>query len=87
MAAVAFRSALGRCGLSRAAIHAVLAEGYADTDALDLVTQETLHSLVKTFPTRIKIIIPHPNPNHVEPRSGAIHIPWNNENKLHAFHH
>ena len=87
MAQVAFRSALDRCGLNRAAIAAVVDEGYSDTEDLDLVTRETLRGLVSSLRKRKEIVVPVPNPHHVTARGGAVHIPSNTENKLYAFHH
>eukprot|EP00978_Attheya_sp_CCMP212_P036655 scaffold167969_cov24-Attheya_sp.AAC.1 len=87
MANVAWRSALVRCGLTREAIHAINEEGYADTDDLDLVTKDMIHTLVNNLRKRKEIIVPVPNPNHVTARSGSVHIPSNTENKLLAFHH
>jgi hypothetical protein len=49
MAAIAFRSALDRCGLSCAGVNAIYEEGYMDMDHLDLATKETIpHILVIT---------------------------------------
>eukprot|EP00978_Attheya_sp_CCMP212_P036223 scaffold162743_cov35-Attheya_sp.AAC.1 len=87
MANVAWRGALGRCGLTREAIHAINEEGYADTDDLDLVTKDTVRTLVNNLRKRKEIVVPVPNPNHVTARSGSVHIPSNMENKLLAFHH
>eukprot|EP00978_Attheya_sp_CCMP212_P030185 scaffold110035_cov54-Attheya_sp.AAC.3 len=61
--------------------------GYADTDDLDLVNKETIHTLVNNLRKRKEIIVPVPNPNHVTARSGSVHIPSNMDNKLLAFHH
>eukprot|EP00957_Ditylum_brightwellii_P133457 10174885-Ditylum_brightwellii.AAC.1 len=87
MAQVAFRSALDRCGLTRAAITAVVGEGYADTEDLNLVTRKTLRGLVSSLCRRKEIVVPVPNPHHVTARSRAVRIPSNTENKLYAFHH
>jgi hypothetical protein len=88
MAAVAWRSALDRCGLIRAAIYAICEEGYEDTDDLDCVNKDTICSLISTLRKRKEIVVPAPNPNHVTARSGVVHITSNTENKLvYAFHH
>eukprot|EP00978_Attheya_sp_CCMP212_P045628 scaffold353860_cov31-Attheya_sp.AAC.1 len=87
MAGVAWRLALNRCGLTREAVHAICEEGYADTDDLDLVSKETIRTLVNNLRKSKKIIVPVPNPNNVTAKSGSVHIPSNTENKLLAFHH
>jgi hypothetical protein len=87
MAGVAWRAVLDRCGLTREAITAITDEGYADTDDLDLVTKETIRTLINNLRKRKEIVVPTPNPHHVTARSGAVHIPSNTENKLLALHH
>eukprot|EP00978_Attheya_sp_CCMP212_P005366 scaffold12016_cov65-Attheya_sp.AAC.2 len=79
--------AIGRCGLTREAIHVICEEGYKDTDDLDLVNKDTICGLVSSLRKRKAIVVSVPNPNHVTARSGVVHIPSNTENKLLAFHH
>eukprot|EP00978_Attheya_sp_CCMP212_P003440 scaffold7120_cov60-Attheya_sp.AAC.3 len=76
MANVAWRSALARCGLTREAIHAINEEGYVDTDDLNIVTKDTVCTLVNNLRKRKEIIVPVPNPNHVTARSGSAFHHW-----------
>jgi hypothetical protein len=87
MAGVAWRSVLNRCGLTYEAVTAITHKGYADTDNLDLVTKETIHTFVNNLRKRKEIVVPTPNPHHLTARSGSVHILSNTENKLLAFHH